>query len=79
MHGGIFYISTEVGSVVAKPAIEEIYKEIAILREKFVDANELENLRNYKLGHFLRSVDGPFALANKFKSIWEFGLGYSFF
>ena len=79
VHGGVFYISTEVGSDVAKPAIEEIYKEIAILREKLVDPNELETVRNYVLGHFLRSVDGPFALADKFKSIWEFGLDYSFF
>jgi zinc protease len=79
LHGGVFYISTEVGSDVAKPAIEEIYKEIGILRDKLVDANELETVRNYILGHFLRSVDGPFALADKFKSIWEFGLDYSFF
>lgn len=79
VQSGVFYISTEVGSDVAKPAIAEIYKEIAILREKLVDSSELETVRNYILGNFLRSVDGPFALADKFKSIWEFGLDYSFF
>lgn len=79
VHSGVFYISTEVGSDVAKDAISEIYKEIGILREKLVDKNELETVRNYILGNFLRSVDGPFALADKFKSIWEFGLDYSFF
>ena len=41
--------------------------------------NELETVRNYILGHFLRSVDGPFSLADKFKGIWEFGLDYSYF
>lgn len=79
VHGGVFYISTEVGADVAKPAVEEIYKEIALLREELVGDSELETVRNYILGNFLRSVDGPFALADKFKSIWEFGLDYSFF
>ena len=35
--------------------------------------------RNYILGQFLRSVDGPFALADKFKAIWEYNLDYSYF
>jgi zinc protease len=79
VHSGVFYISTEVGADVARPALDEIYKEIKLLREKPVDAMELETVRNYILGQFLRSVDGPFSLADKFKSIWEFGLDYSFF
>jgi len=79
VNGGAFYISTEVGADVTSPAIDEIYKEIKLLREKLVGAQELDTVRNYILGQFLRSVDGPFALADKFKSIWEFGLDYSFF
>lgn len=79
LHSGVFYISTEVGSDVTVQAVDEIYKEIKIMREKLVKKQELETVRNYILGQFLRSVDGPFALADKFKSIWEFGLDYSFF
>ena len=79
VEGGYFYISTEVGADVTNQTLDEIYKELKRLREELVDANELETVRNYTLGHFLRSVDGPFALADKFKSIWEFGLDYSFF
>lgn len=79
VHNGYFFISTEVGADVTNQTLDEIYKEIKILREKPVDATELETVRNYILGNFLRSVDGPFALADKFKSIWEFGLDYSFF
>lgn len=79
VEGGYFFISTEVGADVTNQTLDEIYKELKRLREELVDANELETVRNYTLGHFLRSVDGPFALADKFKSIWEFGLDYSFF
>lgn len=79
VNGGSFFISTEVGADVTSNALQEIYKEIKILREDLVDHDELETVRNYILGHFLRSVDGPFSLADKFKSIWEFGLDYSFY
>lgn len=76
---GYFFISTEVGSDVTAPALEETYKEIKKLREELVSSEELETVRNYILGQVLRSVDGPFALADKFKAVWEFGLDYSYF
>jgi predicted Zn-dependent peptidase len=79
VNGGYFAISTEVGADVTKQTLEEIYKELAGLRKDLVSDNELETVRNYILGHFLRSVDGPFSLADKFKGIWEFGLDYSYF
>lgn len=79
VNSGYFFISTEVGADVTNNTLEEIYKEIKLLREEPVDAEELETVRNYVLGQFLRSVDGPYALADKFKAIWEFGLGYDYF
>lgn len=79
VHNGTFFISTEVGAEVTNDTLSEIYKEISILREELVSDTELETVRNYILGQFLRSVDGPFSLADKFKSIWEYGLDYSFF
>lgn len=79
VHGGYFFISTEVGTDVTKDTLKEIYKEIKLLREEEVDADELETVRNYVLGQFLRSVDGPYSLADKFKAVWEFDLGYDYF
>ncbi len=79
VHAGYFFISTEVGADVTRQTLDEIYKEINKLRTGLVDERELESVRNYILGHFLRSVDGPFSLADKFRSIWEYGLDYSFF
>jgi len=79
VRAGYFYIATEVGADVTVPTLTEIYKEIRALRENPIGSSELETVRNYMLGNFLRSVDGPFALADKFKAIWEYGLDYDFF
>lgn len=79
VNGGYFAISTEVGADVTKQTLNEIYFEIAALRNNLVPDTELETVRNYILGNFLRTVDGPFALADKFKAIWEFGLDYSYY
>lgn len=79
VNGGFFFISTEVGTDVTKDALKEIYAELKLLRDELVDEEELETVRNYVLGQFLRSVDGPYALADKFKAVWEFGLDYDYF
>lgn len=78
-HDGYFFISTEVGSDVTKDALKEVYKEIDIIQNDLVSADELETVKNYILGQFLRSVEGPFSLADKFKGVWEFGLDYSYY
>jgi predicted Zn-dependent peptidase len=79
VNAGYFFISTEVGADVTNQTLTEISKELHTLRTELVDEEELETVRNYVLGQFLRSVDGPYALADKFKAIWEFDLDYSYF
>lgn len=79
VHGGYFSISTEVGSDVTSKALNEIYHELNVLRTDLVDKEELQTVKNYILGQFLRSVDGPFALADKYKGIWQYGLDYSYY
>ncbi len=76
---GYFFISTEVGVDVREKALTEIYKEIKTIRENLISENELELVRNYMLGTFLRSASGPFALADKFKSIMDYGLDYTYY
>ena len=78
-NAGYFFISTEVGVDVCSKALDEIYTELERLRKEPIPAEEMMLVRNYILGAFLRSVDGPFALAEKFKSIMEYGLGYDYF
>lgn len=78
-HSGYFFISTEVGVDVCANALKEIYFEMNKLREELVSEDELQLVKNYLLGTFLRSVDGPFAKADRFKSIVEYGLGYEYY
>jgi zinc protease len=78
-HGGYFFISTEVGVDVCQSALNEIYFEIEKLQTEQIPNDELELVKNYMLGNFLRSVDGPFAMADRFKGIMEYGLDYSYF
>lgn len=79
VNDGFFYISTEVGADVTQKALDEIYKEIEIMQNDLVPVGELETVKNYMLGQFLRSVEGPFALSDKFRGVWEFGLGYDYY
>ncbi|MBK7183115.1 MAG: insulinase family protein [Bacteroidetes bacterium] len=78
-NSGYFFISTEVGVDVCQNAINEIYFEMNRLKEELVSEDELQLVKNYLLGNFLRSVDGPFAMADRFIGIMEYGLGYDYF
>lgn len=76
---GYFFISTEVGADVTKDALAEIYKEIELLRTEEVSLEELDLVKNYMLGQFLKSCDGAFNMASLFESVDSFGLDYSFY
>lgn len=78
-HAGYFTISTEVGADVTKDAVKEIYFELNKIQTEKVSDSELALVRNYMLGTFLRSIDGPFALADRFKGIHFNNLGYDYY
>jgi zinc protease len=76
---GFKMISTEVGKENAEQAIDEIYKEIRLLLTKPPAPDELEVVRNYMSGEMVRMFDGPFAIAESFRAVWEFGLDLNYF
>lgn len=76
---GYFGIGTEVGADVYKQALEEIYKEIQLLIDEPVGVDELDLVRNYKLGNLLKGFDGPFAQADKLRSLINYGLDYEYY
>ncbi len=76
---GNLVIATEVGIEVCQPALDEIYKEIKKLTQVPIPDDELNLVRNYITGSFLKSLDGPFELAQRFHTLLTFGLGYDYY
>lgn len=76
---GQWGIYTEVGVDIYESALNEIYHEIKRLNNDKVGKEELEIVKNYISGSFLSTLDGPFSLADRFKSIYFSGLGYDYF
>ncbi len=72
-------ISTEAGKEVCAPTIEEVYKEMNLLREEPIDGEELEMVRNFAIGTVLGDLDGPFHVAGRWKSILLNGLDENYF
>ncbi len=62
-------ISTEAGKEVCEATIEEIYKEMQLLREELIDEEELLLVRNYLIGIILGDLDGPFHIISRWKNI----------
>lgn len=79
LRDGYFFIGTEVGVDVCSKAIDEIYKELKKLRGIPATEPELNALKGYLAGDFLRSFDGPFAQSQRYKEILAFRLDISHF
>ncbi len=62
-------ISTEAGKEVCGATIEEVYKEMKLLREELIDEEELQTARNFMIGSILGDLDGPFQVAGRWKNI----------
>ena len=62
-----FVISSEIKGDAESDALNEIYKEISTLRENLLSDEELNTVKNYMLGSLLKSIDGPFLVAEQLK------------
>ena len=78
-YGSAFFISTEVGTEVCRSAVEEIEKEIDLLKTEPVSEEELSLVRNYMLGSLLGSLENVFSHADKFKNVYFSGLNYDYY
>jgi len=78
-YGSFFSVSTEVNSKHTERAMQEIMKEMERLRNEKVGNKELNLVKNYIYGTFLRNFDGPFSLADRFKAVKDFGLGFDYY
>jgi len=62
-------ITTEAGKEVCRATIEEVYKEMQLLREEPIDEEELAMARNFTIGTILGDLDGPFQVASRWKNL----------
>lgn len=60
---GMFTISAEIGNEYVEPCMTEIHKEILRLQQELIPNEELEMVKNFMIGDLLRTVDGPWNLA----------------
>ncbi len=74
---GYFGISTEVGAQVTNYALDEIYKELNLLRTQLISEQELNLVKNYMLGNILNSADGIFNQAELFKNLRSHQLDFN--
>ncbi len=77
LRDGYFFISTEVGVDVCQKALDQVYLELNRLRTTPATEDELQTLKSYLYGQFLRSFDGPFSRAERFKEIRAFQMDMS--
>lgn len=75
----MWLISTEAGKDVCEATIEEVYKEMELLREELIDEEELLLVRNYLIGTILGDLDGPFQIMGRWKNILLNGLDEQYF
>ncbi len=76
---GYLLIATEVDKSYEKATIDEIFKEIEKITTQPVGEDELDRVRQFLLGEFVRDLDGPFALAEAFRNVHNFGLDYDYY
>lgn len=76
---GYFTIVSEVNADVSQNTLDEINKELKILRTELVPEEELSIVKSYMLGRLLRSADGPFALSESYLNVGLFGLDWSYY
>ena len=78
-HTGMFYIATEVGSDYAADTQVQITKEIELLQNELIPQHELALVKNYMKGSLARSADGAFAMMERFKTVYNSGLGLDYY
>ena len=62
-------IASNVGPDVFEQTISECYKEMEFLQNELVSEAELARVKNYMIGDLQRQLDGPFGVADVYKSL----------
>jgi len=72
-------IGTEVVAEKTQLAHNEIIKEIELLKNETIQMDELQTVTSYMAGSFLSKISTPFHLMDKFQSLHQHNLDYSYY
>lgn len=76
---GYWFTGTDVKKENANDTISEIYKEIEKVKTTLVSEEELSTVKNILRGAFLNSINTPFAIADKLKTVHYHNLNHEFY
>lgn len=76
---GYFFISTEVAKEFKELTLEAIHEEITKLQTEEVGKEELSLVKNYIIGQILEQSDGAQKMMDRFISVHDFGLDFSYY
>lgn len=76
LHGGYWCIATEVVAQNTNLAIDEIIREISKLKNEPIPHKELEIVKNYIYGSYLRRFNGPISLTDRFRASKDLNIDY---
>ena len=65
----IFFITADVAAQATQDALSEINREIELLRQEPVADDELDRVRNFMMGDFIRSIDGIFEVSDRYRQM----------
>jgi predicted Zn-dependent peptidase len=68
-HAAFIEIFSEVGKDVRESTLNEVKKEINLLRSEPINSEELSVVKNYISGRILRSIDGPIKFSETLKTL----------
>lgn len=77
--GVFFTVGSEVKAAFTVPALAEIYKEMNKLASESVHKEEMERVKNYIFGKYMRLSDGVFAQSELLIELMKFGVDFSFY
>lgn len=65
----VFFVTADVAAEAADDALAEVLRQIDRLKNEPVPADELERVKNFMLGDFMRSVDGVIEVSERFRQM----------
>ena len=79
LEASYFQVSADVKKELTTQALDETFKELQRMVEEPVPEEELEVVQQHLIGKFQAGINSPFSLADRFKSVHFYGMGYEYY